>query len=297
MGQAALPASGARGERFGIGRKWSLVGLTAVAACLTHPPAVPAQRSGRLPEELQQVGVTEHLDGQVPGELEFVDSQGKPVTLGQFSDGRRPLLLTLNYSNCPMLCSLQLNGLFEGMKGMKWDIGREFDMITVSIDPLETPERASMTKQKYLKLYRRPGAAEGYHFLTGSEENIQKLAEAVGFRYKYVPQTRQYAHAAVTMVLTPDGRVARYLYGVQYDPQTLRLSLLEASEGKIGSTTDRILLFCFHYDAEQGRYGPAAFRLIQVGGGLTVVMLGGAIWILRRREKTKAQAETIEGAS
>ena len=277
--------------------RWSLVGLMAVAACLTHPTVVSAQLSGRLPEELRQVGVTEHLDGQVPRELEFVDSQGKPVALGQFFDGRRPLLLTLNYSNCPMLCSLQLNGLFQGMKGMKWDIGREFEMITVSIDPLETSERASMTKQKYLKLYRRPGAGEGYHFLTGREENIRKLAEAVGFRYMYVPQTRQYAHAAVTMVLTPDGRVARYLYGVQYDPQTLRLSLLEASEGKIGSTTDRILLFCFHYDAQQGRYGLAAFRLVQVGGGLTVVILGSAIWILRRREKTKAQAETIERAT
>jgi protein SCO1/2 len=270
-----------------IAVKWALVGSMTVAACLVYPRAAPAQRVGQLPEELQQVGVTEHLDTQVPGELEFVDSQGKPVTLGQFFDGRRPLLLTLNYSNCPMLCSLQLNGLFEGLKEMKWDMGREFDMITVSIDPLETPERASLTRQKYLKLYGRPGAAEGYHFLTGKEENIRKLADAVGFHYKFVPQTRQYSHAAVTMVLTPDGRVARYLYGVQYDPQTLRLSLLEASEGQIGSTTDRILLFCFHYDAERGRYGPAAFRLIQVGGGLTVVMLGGAIWILRRREKTK----------
>ncbi|MHC4181143.1 MAG: SCO family protein, partial [Planctomycetota bacterium] len=216
------------------------------------------------------------------------------VTLGQYFDGERPVVLTMNYSNCPMLCSLQLNGLFDALKKMPWDIGGEFDMITVSIDPLERPERARMTKQKYLKIYRRAGAAEGYHFLTGREENIQKLAKVVGYRYKYSPATRQYAHAAVTMILTPDGRVSRYLYGVQYDPQTLRLSLFEAAEGKVGSTTDQILLFCFDYDPEQGRYGLAALRLMQIGGGLTVVLLGSAIWLFRRREKAKAPAQRTE---
>jgi protein SCO1/2 len=193
-----------------------------------------------------------------------------------------------------MLCSLQLNGLFDALERMDWSIGEKFDMITVSIDPLETPERARMTKQKYLKRYRRAGAAEGYHMLTGRDEDIKKLAAAVGFRYTYSAENRQYLHAAVTFILTPDGRVSRYLYGVEYDPQTVRLSLLEAADGKIGTTMDQVLLFCFHYDAESGRYGPAAFRLMQVGGGATVVIVAAGIWVLRRREKRKSRPTPLE---
>jgi protein SCO1/2 len=250
-----------------------------------------AQRTEPLPEELKGVGVTEHLDEPIPLDLEFVDSDGKRVKLKEFFDGERPVVLTLNYSNCPMLCSLQLNGLFDALGRMNWDIGHQYEMVTVSFDPLETPDRARMTKQKYLKVYRRAGAAEGWHFLTGREEDIQKVAEAVGFRYRYSPEQRQYVHIAVTFILTPDGRMSRYLYGVEYDPQTLRLSLVEAADGKIGSTTDRVLLFCYHYDAESGRYGPAAMRLMQLGGLVTVVVLVGGIWVLRRREKGK-KAET-----
>jgi protein SCO1/2 len=252
-----------------------------------------AQRTEPLPKQLEGVGVDEHPSAKIPLDLEFKDSSGKPVKLEQFFDGKRPVMLTLNYSNCPMLCSLQLNGLFDAMQRMPWDIGGKFQMITVSFDPLETPERAQLTKQKYLEQYRRAGAAEGWHFLTGREENIKKLADAVGFHYRYDPSKRQYYHVAVTFILTPDGRVSRYLYGVEYDPQTLRLSLLEAADGKIGSTVDRILLFCFHYDAAKGRYGPAAFHLMQVGGGLMVLVLGGVILLLRRREKAKSH-KTIQ---
>lgn len=265
--------------------------VLAAAVVVADGSPTPARSEAERPPELRDVGVTEHLDAQVPGDLPFVDSGGNEVTLGQYFDGERPLVLTLNYSNCPMLCSLQLNGLFDALGKMKWDIGGQFDMVTVSIDPLETPERARMTKQKYLKLYRRAGAAEGYHFLTGREENVRKLADVVGFRYQYSPTTRQYAHAAVTMILTPDGRVSRYLYGVQYDPQTLRLSLFEAAEGKVQSTVDQILLFCFHYDSEAGRYGLAALRLMQIGGGLTVVVLGCAVWVFRRREKAAGRGQ------
>ena len=204
--------------------------VTAVAAVfLAGPSTVLAERKEALPKPLREVGVTEHRDAQVPLDLEFVDSQGKKVTLGEYFDGERPVVLTMNYSSCPMLCSLQLDGLFDALKEMPWDVGGKYEMVTVSIDPLETPQRARMTKQKYLKIYGRAGAAEGYHCLTGRDENIKRLAEVVGYRYKYSPETRQYAHAAVTIVLTPDGKVSRYLYGVQYDPQTLRLSLLEGA--------------------------------------------------------------------
>jgi protein SCO1 len=258
------------------------------------PRSALAQRAEPLPEELEGVGVTEHLGERIPLDLEFVDSGGKPVALKQFFDGRRPVVLTLNYSNCPMLCSLQLNGLFDALKRMPWAIGDQFEMITVSFDPLETPERARMTKQKYLEIYRRAGAAEGWHFLTGREEDIKKLAAAVGFRYRYAEATRQYIHVAVTYILTPDGRLSRYLYGVEYDPQTIRLAMVEAGGGKIGSTTDQILLFCYHYDAESGRYAPAAFRLMQFGGAITVLIVGIAIWRLRRRDKAKTSEATAE---
>ena len=273
--------------RFRIGFVWIIAAMASGIMLFGAPEAALAQRKEPLPKELEGVGVTEHRGEQIPLNLKFVDSDGKLVVLKQFFDGRRPVMLTLNYSNCPMLCSLQLDGLFDAMKRMPWEIGGKFEMITVSFDPLETPERARMTKQKYLEIYRRPGGAEGWHFLTGREENIKKLANAIGFRYRYSEADRQYLHAAVTFILTPDGRVSRYLYGVEYDPQTLRLSLVEAADGKIGSTTDQILLFCYHYDAESGRYGPAAFRLMQLGGGFTVLIVGGTIWILRRREKAK----------
>lgn len=269
-----------------------LVAMMTVFLLFGLPRSVSAQRVEPLPAELKGVGVTEHLGEQVPLELQFVDSSGKPVTLRQFFDGRRPVVLTLNYSNCPMLCSLQLNGLFDALERMPWSIGDQFEMITVSFDPLETSERARMTKQKYLEIYRRTGAAEGWHFLTGREENIKKLTDAVGFRYRYSETQRQYIHVAVTYILTPDGRVSRYLYGVEYDPQTIRLAMVEAGGGKIGSTTDQILLFCYHYDAESGRYAPAAFRLMQLGGAFTVLIVGGAIWILRRREKAKKSSTT-----
>ena len=268
--------------------------LTAIGGLFADPPSARAERKESLPKELEGVGVTEKLENQIPLDLEFKDSNGKRVKLEQYFDGERPMLLTLNYSNCPMLCSLQLNGLFDALKEMRWDIGDQFEMITVSIDPLETTDRARLTKQKYLKGYRRAGAAEGYHCLTGRDEDIKKLAHEVGFRYKYVPDTRQYVHQAVTMVLTPDGRVSRYLYGVKYDPQTIRFSLIDASEGKAATTVDRIIMFCFHYDAEKGRYGPAAFRLMQVGGGFTVLVLGGAIWVYRRRERKKARVKQQE---
>ena len=266
----------------------------AVLAHLADTNVASAQRKEPLPKALEGVEIIEHPDTTIPLDLEFTDSSEKKVTLRQLFDSDRPVLLTLNYSNCPMLCSLQLNGLFDALKLMQWDMGDKFQMITISIDPLETPERADLTKRKYLKIYRRAGSIQGYHCLVGKEENIRALADAVGFHYKYDRDTRQYLHAAVTMVITPDGRISRYLYGVDYDPQTLRFSLLEAAEGKVGSPMEQILLFCFHYDAEKGRYGPAAFRLMQVGGCMTVLVLGSTIWILRRREKSRLRPERSE---
>lgn len=256
----------------------------ATALALVAVAPAEAQRMEPAPSDLEEVGVAEHPDAQIPLDLAFRDATGERVTLKEFFDGTRPVILTMNYSNCPMLCSLQLNGLLEGLQGLEWDLGENFQMITVSIDPKESPERAALTKQKYLKMYGRPGVGDGWHMLTGNEENIRKLAGTVGFGYSFVEDTGEYAHAAVTFILTPDGRVSRYLYGIEYDPQTLRLSLVEAADGKVGSTFDQFLLTCFHYDATKGRYGPAAVKIMRMGALVTVVVLGGALLMFWRSD-------------
>lgn len=252
------------------------------------------------PKDLENVGVTEHLDEQVPLDIAFVDSTGVPVTLAQYFDGKRPVILTLNYSNCARLCSLQLNGVFAALQRLDWDLGDKLQMITVSIDPEESPARAEATKQKYLAVYNRPKAEAGWHCLVGKEAEIRRLASAVGFGYVYVPETKQYAHTAVTMILTPTGRVSRYLYGIEYDPQTLRFALLEASQGKIGTTVERLLLNCYYYDAEAGRYGPAAVKIVRLGGAVTLVALGSVLLVFWRREwrrSKKAHATPGDGSS
>jgi protein SCO1/2 len=260
----------------------------AAALLLGSWAGLAAAREEPLPKPLEKVGVSEHLNGKVPLDLPFVDSEGKPVTLGQFFDGRRPVLLTMNYSNCPMLCSLQLNGLFEGLGTLPWNIGERFQMVTVSIDPLETTERAAQSKQKYLKIYARPGCGSGWHWLTGRQEQIQKLADAVGFGFTFVKETGQFAHPAVVMICTPDGRISRYLKGVQFDPQTLRLSLVEAAEGKIGSVVDEALLYCFQFNSQSGRYAPVAMRIMQIGSVITIILLCTGWGLFWGRERRKA---------
>jgi cytochrome c oxidase subunit II len=270
-----------------------LAGGLAVALVLAGPAA--GQRKEPAPEALADVGVDEHLNAQIPLDLRFRDENGRERTLASLFPGDRPAILTLNYSDCPMLCTLVLNGMVDGLRELAWTPGREFDVISVSIDPLETPQRARLTKQRYLRDYGRPGTADGWHFMTGSAENIQRLADAVGFRFKYVEQEKQYVHAAVILVCTPQGRVSRYLYGVQFPEQTLRLSLVEAGEGKVGSTLDRVLLFCFHYDAEAGRYGPVARNLMKLGAGVTcaLLLLGMIPYWLRQRRAASSGASTL----
>lgn len=271
--------------------------LTALILSLFHAPSTAAERIEQAPKELEEVGVEEHLSQQIPLDLAFVESTSKEIQLRDVFDGKRPVVLTMNYSNCPMLCSLQLNGLFEGLQSLEWDIGENFQMVTVSIDSKETPQRSELTKKKYLKLYGRPGVSDSWHVLTGREPAIKKLARTVGFGYTYVPDTKEYAHPAVTIICTPDGKVSRYLYGIEYDPQTLKLSLMEAAEGKIGSTLDQMILYCFHYDAEKGRYGPAAVKIMRLGGAAAVVMLAGMVAIFWRRGQQRflaAEPQAVE---
>jgi protein SCO1/2 len=259
--------------------------------CLV-PAMVGAQLADQVPAALKDVGVEEHLDAKLPLELEFRDENGVVVRLGDFFDGSRPVILTLNYYRCPMLCGLMLNGVVTGLMEVDWTPGVEFEMVTVSINPLETPALATAKKQNYLKRYERPAAARGWHFLTGKEPEIERLAETLGFHYAYDPESGEYAHAAAIFVITPDGRVARYLYGIEYPPQSLKLALMEASEGEIGGALDQLIMYCYHYDPSSRRYAPVAMNIMRVGGGATALVLGvalGSFWILdyRRRKRTE----------
>lgn len=251
----------------------------AVAAAMLFLAALPAaaQRTEPLPKDLEGVGITEHAGARLPLDLEFKDEDGKTVSLAQYFNRDRPVILTLGYYRCPMLCTLVLNSLVDGLKDLPWTPGQQFEIVTVSIDPTETPTLAKLKKQNYLEEYGRAGAAGGWHFLTGREENIRKLADAVGFGYRYVEERGQYAHAAAIFVVTPDGRMAKYLYGVLYQPKTLRLALAEAGQGKIGTTADQLLLYCFHYDAQEGRYVLAATNIMRFGGATTAVVVG--LWL------------------
>ena len=241
------------------------------------------------PAEIESVGVDEHLGDQLPLDLVFRDEKGQFVSVAQLFSGSRPVILSFNYSNCPMLCNLQISGLVDVLRKLDWSAGQEFDVVSVSIDPLETAQRAGQTKQRYLQAYGRPGTGDGWKFLTGSAPAIAKLTKAAGFRYHYVAQRREYAHTAVFLVCTPTGKISRYLYGIEFPQRTLELTLVEASEGKIGTALDQIILFCFHYDSATGRYAPAARTIMQMGGLATVFALSLTLITLFRRERTQRQ--------
>ncbi len=264
--------------------KRSAIAALTCAVLLSVALPATAQRAEPLPEDLEDIGVTQNLDAELPLDLEFIDDEGRRVTLGSYFGSDRPVLLSLVYYECPMLCTLVLDGMVRVMEEMDWVPGEQFEVVTVSIDPGETTELASQKKQNYLRSYGRPDAARGWHFLTGEEEAIGKLADAVGFRYRYLEENDEYAHPAVLFVLTPDGRVSRYLFGVQHDPQTLRLSLVEASEGGIGSPVDKFLLYCYRYDPDEGRYAPVAMKMMRLGGGVTIVILGSVLFTFWYRE-------------
>lgn len=288
---AGVSAAWASGEGSGAGNE-AVRETGEEANGVTNPrrskPVEEADRLEPLPARLKGVDVTEQLGKSLPLNTELQDSDGKNVRLAQFFDGQRPVILTFNYSDCPMLCSLQLSRFVQALAQMKRTVGSDFEVVTVSIDPAETVERARETKSRYLRDYGRPEAASGWHFLLGSEEQVRSVADSVGFGYSYNEERQEWLHAAALMVLTPDGRVARYIYGVDYHPETLNLSIVEGSEGKIGSTMDRLVLYCFHYDESEGRYAPVAMNIMRVGAGLVAVLLGAFLsvyWVAEARKR------------
>lgn len=265
----------------------SLAAPRVVSAQVVMEDGVATHKEA-LPKRLQGIDIEEHLDRPLPLDLAFRNTRGEVVTLADYVRGERPVIFTLNYSDCPMLCSLQLTGLVTAVQALDRKLGQDYEIVTVSLDPLESAARAAETEARYHReLGEQPGRA-AWHFLTGSEANIDALADALGIRYAYNEKRKEYVHPAALVLSTPSGHIARYLYGIEYHPRTLSLSLVEAARGKVGSSVDRLILFCFHYDATEGRYAPMAMNIMRVGGGLTALGLAlflGSYWLkqLRRR--------------
>jgi protein SCO1/2 len=253
--------------------------LPAWGQSLTQGPLSPP--ANVRPPGLRNVGIEQRLNEQIPPGLAFRDENGKAVQLGDYF-GKRPMILNLVYYQCPMLCGEVLTGLESAMRVLKFDAGKEFDVLTVSFDPKETPAMAATKKAEYIKRYGRPGAAAGWHFLTGPAASIDALTKAAGFQYQYDPRSGQFAHSTAIMVLTPEGKIAQYYYGVEFPPKDLRLGLIQASQNKIGTVVDQVLLYCYHYDPNTGKYGAIISRVLQLAAGATVLILGTFLIVMFR---------------
>ena len=258
-----------------------LLSLPAMGQGVLEAPAAPP--ANMRPPGLKHVGIEQHLDEQIPLNLAFKDENGKSVQLGDYF-GKRPVVLSLVYFRCPMLCGQLLEGLESTLRVIDFDPGKQFDVITVSFDPSDTPAVAAAKKAEIMARYKRPSAAGGWHFLTGSQESIDALTKAVGFEYQYDKRTDQFAHATAIMVLTPGGKLTQYYYGIEFPPKDLRLGLIQASQNKIGTVVDQVLLYCYHYDPDAGRYSALIGRVLQVAGGITILVLGGFILVMFRLE-------------
>jgi len=254
------------------------VAFAFVATSLFASSNTPAQLPGK-------VGIEQHLDAQLPLDTMFRDETGRVVRLSEYANGSRPLLLVFMYYRCPMLCSMVMEGVVSTLTALKFDAGKEYDVVTISIDPRDTPRDAAAKKEKYVKRYGRLETAGAWHFLTGPESAIRKITNTAGFQYAYDPQSDQFAHATTLIVLTPRGRISRYLYGFEYKPRDVRLALVEASSNKIGTATDAVLLLCYHYDPVTGKYSRSAMAFVRAGGLATVAGLAGFIFVMIRREK------------
>jgi len=261
----------------------------AVSAAPARHGGTPEAPAGGTPgpltddEVLNMVAFDQNLDAQMPLDAALRDEQGRTVSLGTYL-GQKPAILVFTYYHCPNLCPVILHGLAESLKTMRMEVGDQYDVIVVSIDPRETPEDATGSKATTVARYGRWGTQGGWHFLTGEEASIQKLADAAGFRYAYDVKSGEYAHPSGILVLTPGGRISKYFYGLEYSPTDLKLGLVDASAGKIGTVVDQILLRCFHYDPHQGRYTPAVMTFVRAGGVLTVAAVAGTVIVLARRK-------------
>lgn len=267
--------------------------LGPVAIVLILLGSWPAYSQTAAKTLVQQVGLDQHLNAQMPHDLKFRDERGRTVRLGDYFN-KQPVVLTLVYFRCPMLCTQVLNGLLESSQAIEKTMGTDYQVVTISIDPRETTAMARAKKKRYAESYHRPGADEGWHFLTGSAAAIDQLATSVGYRYQYDSRTDQFAHASGIIVLTPTGRISRYLYGIDFVPDELQSAIVDASEQRIGSLSDRFLLLCFHYDPATGKYGFAIDRAIRAAGVATIIVMASYLWVMFRRERRQTPAVFIE---
>lgn len=259
------------------------VGALGTLAFAQAGPGIMSPPANVRPPGLKNVGIEQRLNQQIPPDLVFRDETGKQVRIGDYF-GKKPLILSLVYFRCPMLCSEVLSGVEGSLKALTFNVGNQFDVLTVSFDPKDTPEAATEKKADIIRRYHRPGAENGWHFLTGSEASIAALTQTVGFSYEYDPKTDQFAHSTAIMILTPEGKIAQYYYGIEYPPTDIRLGLIQASEHKIGTLADAVILYCYHYDPKAGRYSAVISRIMQLAGGVTILSLGTFLLILFRRE-------------
>ena len=264
-----------------------IMSLAALAVAILATPVAAQLLSDELPAELDGVGIVQRLDEQVPLGLEFVDHNGKAVVLSDLIDGERPVILTLNYYRCPQLCSLTLNGLVDGLRDVDLDLGTEYNIVTVSINPDEGPAIAAQNRAGYLAALNEEVPESAWPFLTGNQENIEALAKAIGFGYRFDELSGEFAHTASITFVTPDGRISKYMNDVRFLPRDLRLAVVDASQGKVGSLIDTLLLFnCFQWDPEAGSFVPSAWKIMRLGAGISAIVLFGGIFILFRLERS-----------
>jgi protein SCO1/2 len=264
-----------------------IMSLAALTAAILATPVAAQLLSDELPAELDGVGIVQRLDEQVPLGLEFVDHNGKAVVLSDLIDGERPVILTLNYYRCPQLCSLTLNGLVDGLRDVDLDLGTEYNIVTVSINPDEGPAIAAQNRAGYLAALNEEVPESAWPFLTGNQENIEALAKAIGFGYRFDELSGEFAHTASITFVTPDGRISKYMNDVRFLPRDLRLAVVDASQGKVGSLIDTLLLFnCFQWDPEAGSFVPSAWKIMRLGAGISAIVLFGGIFILFRLERS-----------
>jgi protein SCO1/2 len=261
-----------------------IAALTLALVAMALPAETQAQRSGETKRQFEGVGVTSKLGETVPEDITFRNAEGEAVTIGQYLDGEHPVLLNMIYHDCPMLCGLMLDGITRTLSNMSWTPGNQFKVLTVSFNHRETPEIARAQKERYVKTLGKPQAADGWHFLTGSKASIDRLTDAVGFDFRWVADKGEYAHPTVAIFLSGDGTITRYIYGMEYDAGDVRKALVEASDGKVGNPVDQIALYCFQFDPNENSYTADAFNIMKLSGGLTVVILGLALYTFWRRE-------------
>jgi len=277
-----------------LGMTGTLFLASVASAQVMEPPPSGLIPANQIPPALKDVGIDQRLNAPLPLDVALKDENGRDVRLGDYF-GKRPVVFALVYYNCPMLCTQVLNGLVSALGVVSLSAGRDFDVVAVSFDPRDTPKDAAAKKEAYVSRYRRDGADRGWHFLSGEPAAIARVAKAAGFRYRFDESLGQFAHASAVMVATPDGRLSHYFYGIEYAPRDLRLALVEASSGKIGTPVDQVLLYCFHYDPTTGKYGASIMRIIRLAGVLTLLALGGGIVAMSRRRSRMPRAVT-EGA-